>query len=170
MKFGALMPAWGRRDPFTSLQKEVDRVFHDFSQGMTDLPSIWKDDAFVPRVDVVDEKDGLKVTAELPGIDAKDVECTVEEDMLAIRGEKTTERKEEDQKTGHYLAERSYGSFYRRIPLPYGIDRDKVGATFDNGVLTVRLPKAAAAKSAERKIAIQSRGGEKVGDGDKKSA
>lgn len=169
MKLGALTSAWGRHEPFTSLQKEIDRVFRDFTQGMTDLPSVWKADGFVPRVDVVDEKDGLKVTAELPGIDAKDIECTLEESVLTIRGEKTFEKKEEDPKTGHYLAERSYGSFHRAIPLPYAVDRDKVSAAFDNGVLTILLPKAAGAKSAERKIAIQSAGSAKPGD-DQKAA
>lgn len=167
MKFGALVPSWGRQDPFTGLQKEIDRVFHDFAQGMTDLPSVWKSQGFVPRIDVVDEKEGLKITAELPGIEAKDVECSLQEGALTIKGEKTVERKEEDKKTGHFLAERAYGSFYRTIPLPYDVDRDKTSAAFENGVLTIRLPKAASAKSAERKIAIQSAGEAKSGEGKK---
>jgi HSP20 family protein len=170
MKFGALAPLWGRQDPFTSLQKEINRVFHDFAHGMTDLPSVWKSEGFVPRIDVVDEKDGLKITAELPGIDAKDVECSLQERTLTIKGEKTIERKEEDKKTGHYLTERAYGSFYRTIPLPYDVDREKTSAAVENGVLTIRLPKAASVKSAERKIAIQSSGEVKPGQGKKAAA
>jgi HSP20 family protein len=165
MKFGTLMPLLGRRDPFATLQQEIDRLFESFPRGMPELASTaWKTETFAPRIEVADEKDGLKVTAELPGIDEKDIECTLDEGVLTIRGEKNVEKKEEDKAKGYYLAERAYGSFYRSIPLPYQVDRDKVEAGFDKGVLTIRLPKAAEAKSVERKIAIKSAKNDKPGD------
>lgn len=165
MKFGTLMPQWGRRDPFATLQQEVDRLFENFARGMPEVAATtWKAEGFAPRIEVAEEKDGLKVTAELPGIDEKDIECTLDEGVLTIRGEKNVERKEEDKARGYYLAERAYGSFYRAIPLPYQVDRGKVEAGFDKGVLTILLPKAAEAKSVERKIAIKSAKSDKPND------
>ncbi len=158
MKYGSLAPWWSSRDlPFASLQKEIDRVFDSYTRGMSDFAAPgWKAEAFAPRVDLVEEKEELKVTAELPGMDAKDVECTLDEDVLTIRGEKKSERTEEDKEKGHYLEERSYGSFCRAIPLPYAVDADKIQAAYSNGVLTVRLPKAPEAKSNGKRIAINS--------------
>lgn len=158
MKLGAPTPWWGARDlPITNLQKEIERLFDDFTRGMSGLPAAaWRTDTFVPRVDLAEDKDGLKVTAELPGIDAKDVECTLDEGVLTIKGEKKSEKKQEDKEKGYYMEERSYGSFYRAIPLPYAVDEDKVQAAYDKGVLTIQLPKAPEVKSKEKKIAIGS--------------
>lgn len=166
MRFGALTPWWGTRDlPITNLQKEIDRLFDDFSRGVADFPAAaLRSGTFAPRVDLVEEKGGLKVTAELPGIDAKDVECTLDEGVLTIKGEKKSEKKEEDKEKGYYMEERSYGSFCRAISLPYAVDEDKVQAAYDKGVLTIHLPKAPEAKSKEKKIAIGSPQAAKAGE------
>src|SRR5258706_2951067 len=99
------------RDPFGSLGA-MDRWFGDFSPA-----------AFQPRVDVVDDGDALRITAELPGMDRQDVEVTIEDDYIALRGEKKLEKKNEEK--GCYRIERSFGSFQRVIPLPAGVENDR---------------------------------------------
>jgi len=105
------------------------------------------------RKDVVDDGDALRVTAELPGMDREDLQTSIEDGVLVLRGEK----KQDTRSVGKRLlpAERSYGSFTRTIPLPDGVDVDKVGAKFDKGVLKLRLPKTASAPSAVKKIGIR---------------
>ena len=119
----------------------MDRWFGDFSPA-----------AFNPRVDVVDDGDALRITAELPGMERQDVEVTVEDDFIVLRGEKKLEKKNEEK--GCYRVERSFGSFQRVIPLPEGVEPDRAEARFENGTLTIRLPKAASAKSEGRKLEI----------------
>lgn len=92
-----------------------------------------------PPVDVQDKDKEVVVTAELPGLEPKDIDLSVQNDCLVLRGEKKFERKEE--KSGYTMQERGYGSFHRRIPLPEGVKADAVKAQYKNGVLTVRLPK-----------------------------
>jgi HSP20 family protein len=131
------------RDPFGSLT-QVDRWFGDFSPG-----------AFQPRIDVVDDGDALRITAELPGMERHDVEVVLEDEYLILRGEKKLESRGEDHEKGSYHVERAFGSFQRIVPLPDGVDVEHAEARFDNGTLTIRLPKAAARKSSERKLEIQ---------------
>ena len=90
---------------------------------------------------------------ELPGIDEKDIDVSVSEDVITVRGEKKDEREEE--KKGYYLSERSYGSFHRTIPIPPGVDADKAEARFRKGVLTITLPKTDDAKSKTRRIEVK---------------
>jgi HSP20 family protein len=131
------------RDPFGSLT-QIDRWFGDFSPG-----------AFQPRVDVVDDGDALRVTAELPGMDSKDVEILLEDDYLVLRGEKKLEVRGEDHEQGCYHVERSFGSFQRIIPLPDGVDADRAEASFENGTLTIRLPKLSGERPRERRLEIR---------------
>ena len=128
------------RDPFAGFG-QLDRWFGDFS------PSV-----FQPRVDVVDDGDALRITAELPGIDRQDVEILVEDEALVLRGEKKLESKTEEK--GCYRLERAFGSFQRVIPLPDGVDVDRAEARFENAVLTIRIPKIAVEKSDVRRLAI----------------
>lgn len=141
-------------NPFVSLQREVERVFSDFNRGWPGLASFDWPRVGVPRMDIV-EKDGLiEMTAELPGLEEKDVEIEVNENVLTIRGEKKTER-EEKQGENRFLSERTYGAFTRAIELPDGVDPNAVKATMDKGVLTITVPKPAEpARSKARKIAI----------------
>lgn len=127
------------RDPFRSA--EMERFFGDFSP-----------ERFSPNVDVVDEESHLRVTAELPGMDKDDVQVTVDEQGLTIRGEKRHEQ--ESNENGCYRTERAYGSFMRIVPLPRDIDRESFEAKFDKGVLTVRVAKKAQPEPAQRKIEI----------------
>ena len=108
----------------------------------------------MPRADVVETDDGVEISVELPGMEQKDVEVSLTGDSLTIKGEKKIEKQEE--KRGYYVSERSYGSVYRSIPLPPGVDADKAEATFRNGVLTVRLPQTAEAKEKVKRVEVKS--------------
>ena len=108
-----------------------------------------------PKIDVAESKDAIEVTAELPGVDEKDVDITLADDVLTIRGEKKTEREEQDKDKNWHVVERSYGSFSRAIPLPFDPDPAKVEAKFDKGVLHIHLPKSAEMAKKQQKIEIK---------------
>src|SRR5258708_14977086 len=140
----------GDGDPFAQLQRRMNSVFEDFfGPSSSDL---WGDDAgeFLPRVDVSETGKEVRITADLPGLDEKDVEVTVTNNMLTIKGEKKVEKEEGD----YYHSERSYGYFDRTIALPQGIDADKAEAKFKKGVLKVTIPKKPEAQSWRRKIEL----------------
>lgn len=105
-----------------------------------------------PAVEIAETPEAFTVTAELPGLQAKDVTADFEDGMLCIKGEKTETKHEKDKK--YYVWERSYGAFERSFSFPMGVDQDKIEASFENGVLTVTLPKTKEAKVNSRKIAI----------------
>jgi HSP20 family protein len=143
------------RDPFASFRRQVDRLFDDFFTppetrsfgGSATSPVVW------PSVDVHETDQAYKVTAELPGLEQKDVEVNLRDNALTISGEKRQERKEEDG--GRAYAERAFGRFERTIPLEAEVDADKVQANFKNGVLTVEAPKNPAARDKTRRIEVK---------------
>jgi HSP20 family protein len=147
-----------RRDewstPFYSLQREINRMFDDF---FTDFkPARWFSESqneFVPKIDLKETDDDIKVMAELPGMEVTDVDISVSEDILTLRGEKKVEK--EEKEGGYYKRECSYGSFHRDIPLPAEIEQDKIEAEFKKGVLNIRLPKKPEAKRKSKKIEIK---------------
>ena len=108
-----------------------------------------------PKIDIVESKDAIDLTAELPGVEEKDVDVTLADGMLTIRGEKKTERDERDKDKNWHVVERSYGSFSRAIPLPFDPDPAKVEAKFDKGVLHIHLPKPAEMAKKQQKIEIK---------------
>ncbi len=116
--------------------------------------------AFQPRLDVVDDGDALRITAELPGLDRDDIEILAQDEYLVLRGEKKLEKKDDEH--GCFRLERAFGSFQRILPLPEGIDLDRAEAQFDKGVLTLRLPRTAVRNEPQgRKLEI--RGGNDPG-------
>jgi HSP20 family protein len=130
----------------------MNSVFDDFfGRSSSDL---WGDAAgeFLPRVDVSESGKEVRITAELPGLDEKDVEVTVTNNMLTIKGEKKVEKEEEEG--DYYHSERSYGYFDRTIALPQGIDADNAKAQFKKGVLKVTIPKKPEAQSSRRKTEL----------------
>lgn len=133
--------------PLLSLHREVNRLFDHVFRGFG-VPALAGFDraAGWPHVELGETDKEIRVMAELPGLDEKDVEITVEDGALTLRGEK---RSEVDDKDRGYT-ERSYGHFERPIGLPQGVDRDHAAATFRNGVLTVTLPKTAANENVRR--------------------
>jgi HSP20 family protein len=137
-----------------SLFREIEKTFDDFSRR-TPLAGYFGDGTAAPKIDVSEGKDGIEVTAELPGVEEKDIDVTLSNDVLTIRGEKRTERDEADKEKNWHLVERRYGLFSRSVTLPYQPDSDKVEAKFEKGVLRVRLPKPAEMAKKEKKIAIR---------------
>ena len=143
--------------PFDALQQEMNRLFDGFLRGFDAAPIGAMEGrlmGFTPIVDVKEDDKEVVVKAELPGIDEKDIDVVLSEHALTIKGEKKEER--EDKGKGYYRMERSYGSFHREIPLPAGIDLQKVEAAFKNGLLSVTLPKTEEAKQTGRKIPVKS--------------
>ena len=140
-------------DPFGSLFREVQKTFEDFSQHSPFAQ--FRSDVLSPKIDVAESKDAIEVTAELPGVDEKDLDVTLANEVLTIRGEKRTERDEEDKDKNWHVVERSFGSFTRAIPLPFDPDATKVEARFDKGVLRIRLPKPGEVAKKQQKIEIK---------------
>lgn len=150
--------------PFEGLRREVERLFDDFDRGAWRFPlhrSLLPIESFrrglaagsVPAVDITEGEKAYEVTAELPGMDEKNIEVKLANGTLTIKGEKQEEK--EEKKKDYYLQERSFGSFERSFPLPEGVDRDKIEASFKKGVLTVTLPKTPEAQKAEKKITVK---------------
>ncbi len=140
-------------NPFLTLHREMNRLFDDVFRGF-DLPSFGTERLLDPatgwpNIEVSETDKDIKVSAELPGLEQKDVEVELTNDVLAIRGEKKTETEDKDR----LFSERYYGRFERRIPVD-NIEEDKVSASFKNGVLTVTLPKSATAQPKAKRIAI----------------
>ena len=142
----------------TTLQREMNRMFDDFFSGFDLLPSRVSEEPlsrFAPNIDVKETPEKIKVTAELPGMDQKDISVSLEDDFLLITGERKEEKKEDEEE--YFYREMSYGSFRRMIPLAAKVDADKVEAEFKKGVLEVTLPKLAEAESEKgKKIEIKS--------------
>jgi len=126
----------------TALKTEMDRLFdHFWEKDYPEWPAVGE---WTPKLDVADTKDALVVKAEIPGIDPKEIALTLHDQVLTIKGEKKDEKEEKDEQ--YYRLERAYGTFARTVRLPMPVDAGKVTATFKNGLLTVKLPKGAAAK------------------------
>lgn len=163
-------PAEAERHPIFSLQREVDRLFDDFTRGFSlfpfsergfDVAPMFRtgapDGGLAPSVDVAETDKSFEISAELPGMSEKDIDVSLSDGVLTLKGEKREERKEEDKAKGYYLSERRYGSFQRSFRLPDGVDENKIEANFDKGVLRISLPKTAEAVKQEKKIAIKSK-------------
>lgn len=136
-------------DPFLSLRREMDRLFDDAfrSFGFGFEPAASAASIWAPNIDLRETDNGIEIAAELPGVDPKDVELSIADGVLTIRGEKKIDRK--DEREGWHVMERSHGTFVRSIALPMEVDESKANAEFRNGVLQVTLP---AAPNAERKV------------------
>jgi HSP20 family protein len=164
-KQAALAPKAREWHPFESLRREVDRLFEDFDRGswrapftrsVFDIEPFWRREwpaLSMPAVDIVEHEKDYQISAEVPGMDAGDLEIKLSNGTLTIRGEKKEEK--EEKKKNSYLSERHYGSFERSFRVPEGVDADKIEASFKNGVLTVSLPKTAEAQNQEKKITVK---------------
>lgn len=167
MQISDLIP-WGRgkeetpandsskaSNPLATLQRDINDVFESFWRR---VGSGWNGKTspvgmFGPSTDVAETDGSIDIEVELPGMSEKDIEISLSDGAMTIRGEKKSER--EEKRKGVYLSERTYGSFYRSIPLPPGVDADKAEAAFKNGVLTVTLPKTAEAQARVKRIPVK---------------
>jgi HSP20 family protein len=140
--------------PFRELERmrrEMDRVWDSFFERR---PARVEEAAeWLPTLDVSETKNEYVVKAELPGIDPKDIDISLTNDLLTIKGEKKQEKEEKEE--NYHLIERSYGSFTRSVRLPGQVQSDKINAAFKNGVLKVTLPKTEEAKKKEIKIKVE---------------
>lgn len=142
----ALMPAPG----LNTLRKEMDRIFHRFwEDDGVDLPALRE---WAPSVDFSENDDAYMARVEIPGLEPKDVQVMLRDNVLTVKGEKKEETTTKDER--FYRTERSYGAFSRSIRLPSAVDGAKVNAVFHNGVLTVTVPKGPEAKSATIPIKV----------------
>ena len=143
--------------PVMAIQNEMNRMFDQFFNDpftLVPLASMKSVADFMPRIDVSETEKAMLVTAELPGMEEKDIQLSLEDDTLMISGEKKTDVDEKGK--NFHRVERTYGSFQRVIPLVSEIQPDQVEAVFKNGVLTVTLPKSPAAVKQAHKISIKS--------------
>ena len=158
MKVRSMLPTlWGEsaaeRLPFRALQQEVDKLFNDFT---TDFPLAgrWnKNGSLAMQVDVAETDKTLEVTAELPGVNEKEIDVSLAGDMLTIKAEKKSDREEKTK--DYHLVERSYGTFERSMRLPFKADPAKIEAKFDKGVLKLVVQKPADAQTKTQKIEVK---------------
>lgn len=168
MPFRAATPARYDADPFTAMRREMDRVFDDMFKGFgggfgggSALPAAFAPGVLsgvaAPRIDVKETDAGFEVTAELPGVDEKDIEVELLDDVLTIRGEKKIEKEEGGKEQGYHVMERSYGAFARSVALPFSADTDQISADFSKGVLKVQVPRPADTVAKTRKIEVKAK-------------
>jgi HSP20 family protein len=141
------------RNPFALFRKEMDALFDNFFSGF-DLQRFESSlGGFNPKVDVVENDKEIKVTAELPGIDEKEIDLSLSRGALTIRGEKQKEK--EGRGKDYYRMERSFGAFSRVIPLPAEVDDENVQASFRKGVLSITLPKTVQELRETKKVPVK---------------
>lgn len=156
-------PGW---QPFDTLRNQIDRLFHDFQAGFLQAPSrslldiepSWRRDfgfEVTPAVDIVEKEKAFEVTAELPGLDVKNIDLQLSDNVLTIKGEKQEEKEEKTK--DRYVSERRYGSFRRSLQVPSGVDADKIEASFKSGVLIVTLPKSPEAQKKQKTIPVSAK-------------
>ena len=151
----------GRSDPFAVLHREIDDLFDQFSNGFLDdfrWPGAGKGTGVPamrePSIDFTETDDSYQLSADLPGVEEKDLDVAVDGDMLTIRAEHS--QKEEKKEKDYHIMERRSGSYQRAIPLPADIDPENIKAKFKNGVLSLSLPKNPELASKKRAIEIES--------------
>jgi HSP20 family protein len=160
MRVRSMLPAlWSdnrsEREPFRMLQNEIDKLFTNFS---ADLPMIgrWSGDGngrLAVQVDVAETEKAIEVTADLPGVNEKDIDVSLAGDMLTIKAEKKSDKEEKTK--DYHLVERSYGTFERSMMLPFKADASKIDAKFDKGVLKLTVQKPAEAQTKLQKIEVK---------------
>lgn len=146
----------GFRGDIASLHREMDRLFESlWNDGFSSpvLSADWPRMEVVPQLDVSEDDKSFSVKVDLPGMDEKDVEVTLSDRVLTIRGKKEEDKETKDK--DYYRRERSYGSFRRSIEIPSAVDSAKIDASFRKGVLTVHLPKTKEAQEKVKHIAVK---------------
>jgi len=157
----AAMQAWR---PFENLRREVDRLFEDFNMNPFGLPfrrpafdlePFWQPQSWIaaPAIDLIERENAFEMSADMPGLEEKDIEVKVANGVLTVKGQK--EEGKEEKKEDFHLRERRFTSFERSIRLPETVDVEKIEAKFKNGVLKVTMPKTAEAQKSAKKIEVK---------------
>jgi HSP20 family protein len=152
------------RRPLEALRSRIDRLFDEFDSGMfrrsfrdavAQFEPLWKseDGLTVPAVDIVEKETAFEITAELPGIDEKDVAVEVANGSVTIRGQKQADT--EERTKDYYMSERRFGSFVRTFRIPEGVNEDGIEASFAKGVLSVTMPKTEEAQTKPKTIPVK---------------
>ncbi len=136
--------------PFAVMQREMNQLFERFFTDLDGDRLLGQTMGFTPKIDVAESDKEFLISAELPGMDEKDIDVTLAKDLVTIRGQKKVE-----QANGNVHTERAFGSFSRTISLPREIDQEKAEAQIKQGVLTVRVPKTAQTQQATKKIKVR---------------
>ena len=136
-----------------SFRNEMDRLWDTFFEGKPRRRKAGEDGEWFSSLDVSETKNDLVVKAELPGLEPKDIDISLSEGVLTIKGEKKQEKEEKEE--NYHLIERSYGTFTRSVQLPKEVKHDKISASYKNGILKVVLPKSEEAKKKEGKIKVE---------------
>jgi len=143
--------------PIEVFQREMNRLFDEFFKGFGLRPfpeDIESYGEFFPHVNMTEDEKSIRISAELPGLDEKDIEISISRDSITIKGQK---KDENEQKEGEgYYMERSFGSFTRVLPIPREVNTEKAEATFKKGILTITLPKLEREKEVQKKIQVKS--------------
>ena len=139
-------------DMFSSLQREIDQVFRDFGRGWPAVGGA-RNGFMAVKFNVAETDKAVEVTADMPGVDAKDISIELKDGVLTVKGEKKADKEEKDK--NYHLVERSYGMFERAFSLGADVETDKVEASFDKGVLKIVLPKLATAQPKVKKIEVK---------------
>ena len=141
-------------EPWSDLRREIDRLFDSVMSGgrLIGFDADTRNMTWMPPMDVDEQDDQIRLTFEVPGVNPDDVHISVENGVLTVSGEKKYARETGDEKKGTRSVERRYGRFERTLTLPQSVDAEKISARYDNGVLTLDLPKAS--ESRRRKIEI----------------
>lgn len=143
------------REPGTGLSHLSDRMQHLLNETLGGLDSQYRDSAaasWVPAVDVFEEADNIRITAEIPGVRPEDIKISVEGNLLTIHGTKQQEAEEKTERVHRY--ERTYGVFERSFTLPASVEQKDIKANYDNGVLTITLPKSERAKPRQIEVEV----------------
>ncbi len=147
---------WSPMKELEDMRRDMERLFEEFFEPVRRRRRWWgralEGGMMVPNIELYDRKNELVLRAELPGVEKKDIDLTITENSLTLKGE--TRRKEEVKEEDFYASEISYGSFSRTIPLPVEVDSEKAKATFKDGVLEIVLPKKEEAKPKEIKVEV----------------
>ena len=156
--------------PLASLREEIDNLFDRFSEDWPSLPRLFGHGwtypvadlerrlkatklELTPRVDVTETNEAYDIAMELPGMTEEQIEVSMSDDSLSVKGEKKSEH--EEKKKNYHISERSYGSFQRTFRIPSGVDRDSVEASYTKGILNISLPKTEEAKQGKRSIEVK---------------
>ena len=134
-----------------SLRREMDRLWDSFF-GERPLTRVWERE-WLPSLDVSETKDDFVVKAEVPGIDAKNIDISLTGDVLTIKGEKKHEKEEKEE--DYHLVERNYGAFSRSVRIPAEVESAKIKASYKNGILKVTLPKSEKVKAKKVKVKVE---------------
>jgi HSP20 family protein len=151
------------QDAWQSMRTEMERMFDRFGFGVPafrrwfDMEPALRSEMTItmpnPAIDIAEDDKGYRLSAELPGMTEQDIDITVTDDMLTLKGEKKQEAEHKDK--NYTMSERSYGAFQRSFWLPDGVDRGNIDASFAKGILTVNLPKSPAATAQSKKIEVK---------------